>query len=187
MTEPEQLARLTIACEALGFSMSCDPLTGALLRTLAASKPAGRILELGTGAGMSAAWIIAGMSADAALVSVENSEELVDTARSVLGDDPRVTFLHLDAATYLAEPDGSLFDLVFADTWAGKFDQLPEALALLAEGGVFVVDDLNPQLNWPDGHAPKVVDFKRSMHGNPGLFVTELDWSTGIMIATRAD
>jgi len=39
-----------------GFNMASDILTCSLLRTLAASKPAGTFLELGTGTGLSAAW-----------------------------------------------------------------------------------------------------------------------------------
>jgi len=38
--------------EELGFTMGSEPRTGALLRTLAASKPGGRFLELGTGTGV---------------------------------------------------------------------------------------------------------------------------------------
>jgi hypothetical protein len=37
---------------ALKFGMASEPLTGALLRTLAASRPGGRLLELGTGTGL---------------------------------------------------------------------------------------------------------------------------------------
>jgi predicted O-methyltransferase YrrM len=41
----------------LDFGMASDPLTGALLATLAASKPGGRFLELGTGTGGATAWL----------------------------------------------------------------------------------------------------------------------------------
>ncbi len=46
---------------AVGFNMGGEPRTGALLRTLAASKPGGAMLELGTGTGLSTAWILDGM------------------------------------------------------------------------------------------------------------------------------
>src|SRR5262245_25410557 len=39
----------------LGFSMASELQTGSLLRTLAALKPAGRFLELGTGTGVATA------------------------------------------------------------------------------------------------------------------------------------
>ena len=44
-----------------GFTMPSDYQTGALLRTLAASRLHARLLELGTGTGLSAAWILDGM------------------------------------------------------------------------------------------------------------------------------
>ena len=47
----------------LGFTMASEPQTGSLLRTLAASKPSGRFLELGTGTGVGTAWLLAGMDA----------------------------------------------------------------------------------------------------------------------------
>jgi predicted O-methyltransferase YrrM len=36
----------------VGFTMASDAWTGALLRTLAAAKPGGSLLELGTGTGL---------------------------------------------------------------------------------------------------------------------------------------
>lgn len=48
----EILDSITAACARPGFEMSCEPDTGALLRTLAAARPAARLLELGTGAGI---------------------------------------------------------------------------------------------------------------------------------------
>ena len=45
-----------------GFPLSCDPGVGRLLGVLAAGVPPhGAILELGTGAGVGLAWIVAGL------------------------------------------------------------------------------------------------------------------------------
>ena len=49
---PEALSKIRRATEAAGFRMASDGLTGSLLRSLAASKPKGALLELGTGTGM---------------------------------------------------------------------------------------------------------------------------------------
>jgi hypothetical protein len=49
------LAAIRQDTEALGFTMMSEPRTGALLATLAASKPGGRMLELGTGTGLGTA------------------------------------------------------------------------------------------------------------------------------------
>ena len=49
---PPALAAIQAETVALGFNMASEPQTGALLRALAASKPAGTLLELGTGTGL---------------------------------------------------------------------------------------------------------------------------------------
>ena len=46
---PVALARILKRTTDLRFEMASEDRTGALLRTLAASKPGGRFLELGTG------------------------------------------------------------------------------------------------------------------------------------------
>ena len=51
----------------IGFTMASELQTGALLRTLAASKHGGQFLELGTGTGVGTAWLHAGMDADSRL------------------------------------------------------------------------------------------------------------------------
>jgi predicted O-methyltransferase YrrM len=60
---PEQLSEIRRATEAAGFRMASDELTGSLLRGLAASKPKGALLELGTGTGMGTSWLLSGMDA----------------------------------------------------------------------------------------------------------------------------
>ena len=54
------------------FSMASEPLVGAMLRTLVASRPAGRFLELGTGTGIATAWLLEGMDEHSKLISVDN-------------------------------------------------------------------------------------------------------------------
>jgi predicted O-methyltransferase YrrM len=55
--------------------------TGALLRFLAASKPGGRMLELGTGTGLATAWLLDGTGRCASLVSVDVDPVVQDVAR----------------------------------------------------------------------------------------------------------
>lgn len=51
----ERLERIAARAAAAGFDAGSAPLVGELLTTLAASKPGGRFLELGTGAGLGTA------------------------------------------------------------------------------------------------------------------------------------
>jgi len=81
---PVQYESIRTSTEALCFTMASDILTGTLLRTLAASKPSGRFLELGTGTGLATSWILEGMDAHATLISVDNDEKLLSVARQFL-------------------------------------------------------------------------------------------------------
>ncbi|MBT5925119.1 MAG: methyltransferase, partial [Verrucomicrobia bacterium] len=82
---PTELESIEQATLELGFSMASDRQTGALLRTLVASKPDGRVLELGTGTGLSTSWLLSGMSEEAVLESVDNDGEAVSIAERFLG------------------------------------------------------------------------------------------------------
>src|SRR3954462_4163233 len=80
-----------------GFTMASDVLTCSLLRTLAASKPGGIFLELGTGTGLSTAWILDGMDDNSSLISIDNEPEFLQIAERFLGDDKRLKLVTTDA------------------------------------------------------------------------------------------
>lgn len=82
--EPETYQQLLQRSEALGFSMPSDILIGTLLKTLVASKPRGRFLELGTGMGLSLAWMLDGMDINSTLISVDNDQELINIVQSYM-------------------------------------------------------------------------------------------------------
>ena len=64
--------------------------------------------------------------------------------------------------------------------------QWPEALpGLLAEAGLYVIDDLLPQENWPPDHAPRVPRLVERLMARNDLVISRLDWSSGVLIATR--
>lgn len=170
----------------MGFTMASERQTGSLLRLLAASKPGGRLLELGTGTGVGTAWLLAGMDADARLESVEHDARAVDVARRHLGSDPRVTFHTVDGAAFLERSQPGRFDLVFADTWPGKFTHLDLALDQLRAGGIFIVDDLLPQPNWPEGHGGKVSALIEDLERREGFHATKLAWASGLMMLARS-
>lgn len=185
--EPAALAGLEEATAALGFGMASDRPTGTLLATLAAARPGGRLLELGTGTGLSASWLLHGMDVSASLVSVDNDAAVQSVARAALGIDPRVRFVTADGGDFLraATAASEQFDLIFADAWPGKYTVLDEALALLAPGAHYVVDDMLPQPNWPPGHEVNVAALRRTLAARTDLVVASLDWSTGIILATK--
>lgn len=182
---PRELDAILHDTAEIGFGMMSEPQTGALLAALAASKPGGRVLEIGTGTGVGTAWLLAGMDGAARLDTVDTDADAVAVARRHLGGDARVRFHIRDGAELLAELPHASFDLIYADSWPGKFTHLDEALALLRVGGIYFIDDLLPQPNWPDGHAPKVPVLIETIEKRTDLAVVKLCWSSGLLIAVR--
>jgi predicted O-methyltransferase YrrM len=169
----------------LDFSMISEPLTGALLRLLAATKPAARFLELGTGTGAATAWLLDGMDGASTLLSVDHDERLQSVARRHLGHDRRVTFVTADAESFLEGLHDQRFGFIFADTWAGKYLQLEMALGLLPVGGLYVIDDMLPQVNWPEGHEENVRLLLEQLTSDRRFQIAKLRWASGIVVAVR--
>ena len=167
--------------------MGSDRLTGSLLRTLIAAKPAGGVLELGTGTGLATAWLLDGMDANATLITVDQDERAPAIARKFLGSDPRVTFVTMDGATFIetAQREEQRFDLIFADMPPGKFQLLPETISLLNPGGLYIVDDLLPVPDWEPDHAYRVTALINTLEKRHDLRVTQLSWSVGLLIAAK--
>ncbi|WP_414579328.1 O-methyltransferase [Anabaena sp. CCY 9402-a] len=171
----------------IGFQMTSELSTGSLLRTLAASKPDGNFLDIGTGTGVSTAWLLDGMDRNSKIITVENDNTVVSIAQKYLGDDPRISFDIQNAGAFLEqiEQTGEQFDLIFADTWAGKYTHLEAALHILKPGGLYIIDDMLPQTNWPEGHELKVAALIAQLEQRQDMLLTKLNWSSGIIIATK--
>jgi predicted O-methyltransferase YrrM len=184
---PAVLNDILVATSASGFGLASDLLTGALLRSLVASKPAGQFLELGTGTGVGTSWLLDGMDAASRLHTVDVNPDTTGIAKQFLGHDRRATFYVEDASAWLkrARGDGMKFDLIFADAPPGKYAGLEEALGLLKNGGIYVIDDMLPQPTWPEGHADKVPVLIETLETRKDLRLVKLNWSTGIIIATK--
>ena len=183
--QPAVLVGIVADTAAMSFTMMSEPKVGALLAVLAASKPGGRLLELGTGTGHGAAWLLDGMDAASTLDTVDTDERVVAVARKHLGGDARVRFHVRDGAEFLSACEPEAFDLIYADAWPGKFSHLDQALALLRPGGMYVIDDLLPQPNWPEGHAPKVPALVDDIERREEFSTVRLAWSSGLMVVVK--
>jgi predicted O-methyltransferase YrrM len=91
----------------------------------------------------------------------------------------------MDGNDFIRSQQPESFDLIFADMPPGKFSLLEETLALLKPGGIYIVDDLHPQPNWPANHAPRVEEFLASFEQQSNFNVTHFDWSTGLLMAVK--
>lgn len=186
-TLPPGIAELEEATHEIQFFQRADLLTLSLLRTLAAGKPGGRFLELGTGTGVSACWIRDGMDAQSQLTTVDGDEQHFSVAQRFLGDDPRIHCTLEDGKKFIDATlaEGKTFDFISVDMELGKYSYLNEVLQLLAPGGMYVIDHLLPQPSWSEGRAAQVEKLVSTLEQRSDLRVTRLDWNTGMLIATK--
>ncbi len=181
---PVAYERIKETTEEMQFNMASDLYTGSLLKTLAASKTSGRLLELGTGTGLATTWIVAGMDEKSSLVTIENNEILIEVAKKNI-NDKRVEFVLADGYEWIKSYTGEKFDFIFADAMPGKYDLFEETINMLNTGGFYIIDDMLPQPNWPAGHDRKVQAFIEQLENRTDLTITKMNWSTGIVMAVK--
>ena len=180
---PAVLAGIEERTREIGFDIASEPRTGALLRALAASKPGGQLLELGTGTGVATAWILDGMDAASKLTSVDIDSGHQEVAREFLGNDNRLTFVLEDGLEFLKRQPPASYDFVFADAIPGKYEGLEECLKVVKPGGVYIVDDMAPLPKWPKAHTERVSLLVNRLAGDERVAIAPLDWATGIIVA----
>jgi predicted O-methyltransferase YrrM len=132
-----------------------------LVATLVASKPGGRIAEIGTSYGDGARAIAAALTAGATFVTVELDPDRAARAREALAGTP-AEVLEGDWRSHL--PQRAPFDALFADGGTGY----GEVVELLAPGGVLVKDDLTP------GHPIQGDPTREALLLDPRLEATEI-------------
>jgi predicted O-methyltransferase YrrM len=182
---PAALGAILQETESVGFTMASEQQTGSLLRTLAATKPGGKFLEIGTGTGAGSCWLLDGMDESSSLLTIDQSAEFSAIAKKHLGHDPRLQFLTGDAGPFLTQATPASFDFIFADSQPGKFYLLDETLGLLKTGGLYIIDDLLPQLGWAPDHPPKVAALIAYLENRADLRITKLNWASGLIVATK--
>ena len=153
-----------IGCVAMG------PGAGSIVRTLAAAIDAKNVVEIGTGAGVSALWLLDGMSAEGVLTSVDIEAEhqlIAKDAIAQAGIAPnRVRLINGRAGEVLDRLTESAYDIVLI---AGKplelSDHIDRALTLLRTGGLLIIDRAlwNDKLAEPAQRDPDTVAMRSAM------------------------
>lgn len=151
-----------------------------LLATLVASKPAGRVAEIGTAFGDGALAMLAALAPEASFVTVEPDPERFAHAQRALAGT-RAELLHGRWQDLL--PARGPFDLVFLDGGGPEeiVEGVPVLVELLAPGGMLVKDDLTPGVEL-DGDPLRV-----ALLQDPRLTAVELvvGEAMAVIIATR--
>ncbi len=119
--------------------------TGAALRVLAAALGARSVIEIGTGTGLSALWLLGGMPADGVLTTIDIEPEYQRMSRRILaeaghpaGRTRLIAGRALDVLPRLA--DGA-YDLLFLDGDRGDYAACVQAAPrILRTGGMLVIN-----------------------------------------------
>ena len=159
---------------------SSIPEVQGLLAALVASKPGGKVAEIGTAFGEGAKAILSALPLDATFVTVEPDAARYARARDALAGT-RAGTIHARWQETL--PGSAPFDLIFFD--GGTSEEIAEAIDevvdLLSVGGILVKDDLSPGI--PIDADP----VRMALFNHPDLAAVELLVTTemAVVIATR--
>ncbi len=170
--------------------------TGAYLKHLAHILSAQSVVEIGTGGGVGALWVLEGMLSSGTLTSIDDEMEHSNAAKIALQDADiaaarfrLITNPVMDVMTKLADRayDMVIFrhnpeDLPFAIT---------EAHRILRSGGVFAIDNFfgGEKVSDPAQRDPKTVALReagKTMKKETDLWVTSLiPVGDGLLLATK--
>ena len=147
--------------------LGCLPIgpgAGNALRFLAAALDARAVVEVGTGAGVSGLWLLAGMRADGVLTSVDTDAEHQRAAKRAFADRKvapgRFRLINGSASEVLPRLTDGAYDLVFVDGPKPDYQEyLTQSLRLLRPGGVVVLAGMlgRGRIGEPSARDPETV------------------------------
>ena len=140
---------VTSAARARGKEFGCTPIGpggGATLRVLAAAAGAKAVVEVGTGAGVSGLYLLAGMAADGILTTIDVEGEHQRAAKDAFieaGVAPsRYRMINGSAPEVLPRLRDAAYDLVLVDADKSAYEVYYEqAVRLLRPGGIVAFDN----------------------------------------------
>ncbi|MEO7236323.1 MAG: O-methyltransferase [Lapillicoccus sp.] len=141
---------LAEAARRRGEGLGCTPIGpagGAALRMIAAAVAARAVVEIGTGAGVSGLWLLAGMPADGILTTIDIEAEHQRAAREAYAAagvaHQRTRVITGRALDVLGRMTDGAYDIVLIDADKESYpDYVREAVRLLRPGGVMVLDNM---------------------------------------------
>ena len=149
----------------------CIDAVGSLLQTVCSSVHQAKVGEIGTGAGVGAAWLTAGLRPGSTLTSVEIETRLHQAVSMLFAPYQSVELLNGDWRGEFK--DRSPYDLLFADGGGvgGTPSGWEEIADLVRSGGIIIIDDLTPEELWPANWRGQL-DPKRELAFKSGYFVS---------------
>jgi len=175
-----------------------DAEVGALLRVLALSVGARRMLEVGTAIGYSGIWLAGALPKGGMLFTMEKDPERAQTARTNFeraGLSDRVGVIVGDAQVTIAKVSGP-FDLIFQDGSKPLYvTLLDKFVALLRPGGLLITDNVlwdgevvpgfldRPQRDSDDTRA--IAEYNVRLNAHPQLITATVPLRDGVAISVK--
>jgi predicted O-methyltransferase YrrM len=160
---------------------SVAPAIGSQLAVIAAATAAKSIVEIGTGLGVSALWMLKG-APDATITSIDTELEHQQVARAALLEAKvpanRIRLITGRAGDVLPRLNENSYDLVLVDADAASvIEYVEHALRLVRRGGTVLV----PHALWKDKVADPVQ--RGETVGDFRTLITELSASEAVLVA----
>jgi predicted O-methyltransferase YrrM len=193
--EPEVVEAARRRGVELGTAPPVGTGAGAVLRLLAAAVGARHVVEVGTGAGTSGLWLLAGMPEDGVLTTIDVSAEHQRAARQAYTaagyPHQRTRVITGAAADVLPRMTDGAYDMVLVDADKDTYPTYVEhAVRLLRPGGVLAVDNMlwHDQVADPaarDETTATLRELGKSLRDHDGLLTALLPVSDGLLVAVR--
>lgn len=170
--------------------------TGAYLRQLAHQIKAQSVVEIGTGSGVGALWLLEGMLSSGTLTSIDDEMEHSSIAKIALSEadiaQPRYRLITNSVMDVMTKLTDRAYDLVvFRHNPEDLSFAISEAHRILRSGGVFVIDNFFGGGKVPDPaqRDPKTVALREAgklIKGDTDSWMTSLaPIGDGLLLATK--
>ena len=170
--------------------------TGAYLRHLAHQLSAQSVVEIGTGSGVGALWLLEGMMASGTLTSIDDEMEHTNIAKMALAEadiaQPRFRLITNSVMDVMTKLTDRAYDLVvFRHNPEDLSFAISEAHRVLRSGGVFVIDNFfgGSKVQDPAQRDSKTIALReagKSIKADTDAWVTTLiPTGDGLLLATK--
>lgn len=170
--------------------------TGAYLRHLAHQLSAQSVVEIGTGSGVGALWLLEGMMASGTLTSIDDEMEHINIAKMALAEadiaPPRFRLITNSVMDVMTKLTDRAYDLVvFRHNPEDLSFAISEAHRVLRSGGVFVIDNFfgGSKVQDPAQRDPKTIALREAgklVKADTESWVTTLiPTGDGLLLATK--
>ena len=194
IAETEVIAKARVRGEELGC-VPVMPGAGAVLRLLAATVHAHAVVEVGTGAGVSGLWLLAGMPAGGILTTIDVEAEHQRAARAAYAAagiaSQRTRVITGRALDVLPRLTDSAYDMVVIDADKAEYPlYVEQALRLLRSGGLLVLDNMlwHDKIADPatrDETTTTLRDLGKDLRDNEALLPALLPVGDGVLAAVK--